>query len=157
MHDDVLAELMHTETDSPPPMRIDLAMVIRDGKRRRRRRALVVPVVAGVAALAVAAGAGVLANGHSAAPPNPPSVTAAPTPTAPAAFDPMRLHAAAGWTPEGMIADAPVSAPGAQQFSFSARQGTLVTAQVVLTVYAAGITPRQFHTEQDVHRPQPTI
>ncbi|GEM_PF-5755692 len=154
MHDpQSLTALMYTETDNPPQQRVDIARAVHDGQRRRRRRQVLrTSTVAAVVALALAGGALVVSSRNGAHRPATPAngATAATTtapPAAPAAFDPLRLHLAADWVPDGLTAFPPLSSTTAQRLTYLKEPAYPANGEpwgsVTVTVYAAGVTPWQ--------------
>jgi hypothetical protein len=156
-----LAAMMVQQTENPPPSRVDIAQLMRDGHRRRRRTRFA-QLTAGLAVLGLVAG--VFAYSAVAI-----SLTRVPalqvgsaTPSqlpAPVAFNPLRLHLGANWVPDGLVARPPVLSRAAQQIWYSdvpAEAGNHAGNWVDITLYASGITPWQLSQVDDTH-PRPKI
>ena len=150
MNEENVAGLLWAETDAPPPSRVDLDRVLRDGRRRRRRRALVGPVVAAVVVVLVTLGVSVMTVGQ-------PLPGVDPDFAAPSAFDPLRLRLAVGWRPPAL--DAGVLTLGTERQELSYTDSVERAPVVTVTLYAGGRTPWQqdspaftVRTADPVHR-----
>jgi hypothetical protein len=153
-----VTDLLLAASDDPPPSRVDLPAVLKNGHRRRRRRVLLPLAAAFVSVALVAAGAIWVVGRSPAGPPvrsADPSPTLSPTPTltAPSRF-PLdhRLFDLAGLPAGARIATVSLFV-GSQLMDIEG----LTTKPVVLTVYAAGVDdPWLTRTGFDRH-PAPSI
>jgi hypothetical protein len=160
--DQALTALMYAETDSAPPPMVDLARVMKDGRRRRFRRRLLPPAVASVMIVALAVGVLAVRGVPMASPPVAPAATATSPSmsrmkSAPATFNPLRQSVVAGWVPDGLIQQPPILSQMAQRIWYSERPpegGNPQGHWVDVTVYAAGVRPWQLNSEP---MPQPAI